>query len=262
MNNEALRQQMLLRALWGDARPGVVTGWLRGAPQRITRGLQAYRANAGALAERALGTAFPTVALLVGDESFAALARAFWHAQPPQQGDIAQWGAALPAFVAAAPQLADEPYLADVARLDWAVHQAEQAADGETSVEGLQHLADCDPAMLGLRLADGVVVIASPHPVVSIWQAHRGDAPDRFAPVREALARGQGEQALVHRDGFAVRVSSLPEATARFVQALGAGACLSRALDEAGPGFAFDGWLVQALRQGWLQSIEQRATAP
>jgi hypothetical protein len=26
---EALRQQMLLRALWRDARPGVVEGWLR-----------------------------------------------------------------------------------------------------------------------------------------------------------------------------------------------------------------------------------------
>jgi hypothetical protein len=258
MNNEALRQQMLLRALWGDARPGVVTGWLRGAPQRITRGLQAYRANAGALAERALGAAFPTVAQLVGEESFAALARAFWQAQAPLKGDIAQWGAALPAFIAAAPQLADEPYLADVARLDWAVHQAEQAADSAGAVDGLEHLAACDPATLWLHLADGVALIASPHPVVSIWQAHRSDAPDRFAPVREAFIRGQGEQAVVHRTGFKVRVSAVPEATARFVQALAGGAPLSRALDEGGPDFAFDGWLIQALQQHWLRSIEWR----
>ena len=169
MNNEALRQQLLLRTLWGDAPPGVVAGWLRDSPQRITRGLQAYRAHAGALAERALGAAFPTVALLVGEESFAALARALWQAQPPQQGDIAQWGAALPAFIGAAPQLADEPYLADVARLDWAVHRAELAADGDASVQGLQQLADGDPATLRLCLAEGVALIASPHPVVSIW---------------------------------------------------------------------------------------------
>ena len=234
MNTEALRQQMLLRALWGDARPGVVAGWLRDGPQRITRGLQAYRANAGALAERALGAAFPTVAQLVGDESFAALARALWHAQPPQRGDIAAWGAALPDFIAAAPQLADEPYLADVARLDWAVHQAEQAADGSGAVEGLPLLAEGDPARLWLRLADGVALIASPYPVVSIWQAHRSEAPDRFAAVREAFARGQGEQALVHRQGFKVRVSAVPEPTARFMQALLGGAPLGRALDEAG----------------------------
>ena len=262
MNNEALRQQLLLRTLWGDAPPGVVAGWLRDSPQRITRGLQAYRAHAGALAERALGAAFPTVALLVGEESFAALARALWQAQPPQQGDIAQWGAALPAFIGAAPQLADEPYLADVARLDWAVHRAELAADGDASVQGLQQLADGDPATLRLRLAEGVALIASPHPVVSIWQAHRSNAAERFAPVRAALARGDGERALVHREGFAVRVLAVPEATAGFMQALRAGASLGHALDAAGPGFAFDGWLVQALQQGWLRSVEPQDAAP
>lgn len=262
MTTEALRQQMLLRALWGDGQPGALAGWLRGAPPRITRGLQAYRAHAGALAERALGVAFPTVAQLVGEESFAALARVVWQAQPPQQGDIAQWGAALPAFIAAAPQLADEPYLADVARLDWVVHQAEQAADSGDSILDLQQLADGDPAALRLHLSEAVALIASPHPVVSIWQAHRSDAPDRFAPVREALARGHGERALVHREGFVVRVTAVPEAPARFVQALLAGEPLGRALDEAGPGFAFDGWLVQALQQGWLRSIEQREAVP
>lgn len=261
MNTEAQRQQLLLQALWGDASPGAVAGGLRGSPQRITRGLQAYRAHAGALAERALGAAFPTVALLVGEESFAALARALWQAQPPQQGDIALWGGALPAFIGAAPQLADEPYLADVARLDWAVHRAQQAADRDAAVQGLQQLADGDPAALKLQLAEAVALIASPYPVVSIWQAHRSNAPDRFAPVREALACAQGEQALVHREGFAVRVLAVPEATAGFMQALRAGASLGRALDAAGPGFAFDGWLVQALQQGWLRSVEAQDAA-
>jgi hypothetical protein len=258
MNTEALRQQMLLRALWGDARPGVVAGWLRDAPQRVTRGLQAYRANAGALAERALGAAFPTVALLVGDQSFAALARALWHAQPPQRGDIAAWGAALPDFIAAAPQLADEPYLADVARLDWAVHQAEHADDGGDAVEGLPHLAESDPAELYLRLADGLALVASPHPVLGIWQAHRSEAPDRFAAVREAFARGQGEQALVHRQGFKVRVSAVSGPIAHFMQALLAGASLGRALDAAGDPFAFDAWLAQALQQHWLRAIDPK----
>jgi hypothetical protein len=262
MNAEALRQQLLLRVLWGDARAGMIAGWLRDAPQRRTRGLQAYRANAGALAARALGAAFPTIAQLVGEESFAALARALWHAHPPQHGDIAQWGAALPAFIAAALQLADEPYLADVARLDWAVHQAEQAADHDGAVDGLQRLAESDPATLGLRLAEGVALIASPHPVVSIWQAHRSDAQERFAAVRQAFARGQGEQALVLREGFKVRVSAVPAATARFMQALSDSASLSRALDEAGPDFAFDGWLARALQQRWLLSIDLRGSIP
>lgn len=257
---EALRQQMLLRALWADVRPGVVCGWLRDAPPRAARGLQAYRANAGALAERALTAAYPTVAQLVGAESFAALARALWFAQPPQRGDVGLWGQALPDFIAAAPQLADEPYLADVARLDWAVHLAGQAADGGAEVDGLQRLAEVDAAALWLRLAAGVAVIGSVHPVVSLWQAHRSVSAERFVPVREAFARGQGEQALVHREAFSVRVSAVTPATARFVRCLLDGVSLAGALDAAGPGFAFDLWLQQALQQGWLHAVEhQRA---
>ena len=252
---EALRQQMLLRALWADARPGVVAGWLRDPPARTTRGLQAYRAHAGALAERALAAAFPTVAQLVGEESFAALARALWWAQPPQRGDMGLWGEALPAFIAASPQLAEEPYLADVARLDWAVHQAERAADCSATT-GLQRLAEIDPQALYLRLADGVLLLCSAHPVVSIWQAHRSQAADRFAPVRAAFATGGGENALVWCDGLKATVQAVPEADARFMQWLLDGGTLAHALDRAAAGFAFDRWLPQALTHGWLRADE------
>jgi hypothetical protein len=37
---------------------------------------------------------------------------------------------------------------------------------------------------------------------------------------------------------------------------------LADALDAAGDGFAFDTWLAQALRQGWLRAIEPRPPAP
>jgi len=257
---EALRQQMLLRALWADARPGVVAGWWRDAPPRAARALQAYRANAGALAERALAAAFPTVAQLVGEPSFAAMARALWSAAPPQRGDIGTWGQALPAFITAAPQLAEEPYLADVARLDWAVHRCEQAAD-RSAVRGLDRLADDDPAALWLHPAAGLALLHSAHPVASIWQAHRSTAADRYDPVREAFAAGRGEHALVWREGFKAAVLALPEAEASFMQGLLEGATLARALDRAGAGFDFQRWLQRALQRGWLQAADTRPFA-
>lgn len=256
LQKEALRQQMLLRALWRDARPGVVAGWMRDGP-RFARGLQAYQANAGALAERALGAAFPTVLQLVGDESFAALARTFWRGHPAERGDIAEWGAGLPGFIEADAQLADEPYLADVARVDWAVHRSERAADGTAVPEGLDRLAGADPARLRIVLQPGTAIVASRHPVVAIWQAHRSDAADRFAPVREAFAAGRGENALVTRDGWRADVRAVDAAGARFIAALLAAQPLSVALAEAGDGFAFEPWLLDALQRNAIAAVAQ-----
>jgi hypothetical protein len=255
---EALRQQMLLRALWRDARPGVVEGWLRdtpGAPARKRRGLQAYQANAGALAERALAAAFPTVQALLGDKPFAALARAFWHAQAPLDGDLANWGDGLPGFVGADPQLADEPYLGDVAAIDWAVHRAELADDDSAEVQGLQALAEHEPQALTLQLRAGWAVLSSPHPVHAIWAAHRSDDPDRFVPVRAALAQGLAQCVRVRRDGLRAVVELIDDTTARFEQQLLQRDTLATALAGTPPGFDFEAWFIDILRLGGLSAV-------
>jgi hypothetical protein len=119
LQREQRRQQALLQALWQPQQQhGSLTDWLRAPGTALTqRGLQAYAANAGASAERALAASFPTVQALVGDEAFAGLARACWRALPPERGDLACFGAALPGFIEADTLLADVPYLADCARL-------------------------------------------------------------------------------------------------------------------------------------------------
>lgn len=263
---EALRQQMLLRALLGDARPGVVAGWLHaptGGPG-VERGLAAYRANAGALAERALAAAYPTLQQLLGEDSFARLARHFWQRQPPQAGDIALWGEALAAFVADAPTLADEPYLPDVARLEWAVHRAATAADAGPP-QGLPLLATQAPDGLWPSLAPGTALVVSAHPVVAIWQAHRarrhGTDDDGFAAVRKAFAAGGGETALVVRQGWQPVVRALAPAEARFTAALLAGKHLAGALHEAGAVFDFEAWLLAVLQQGGLAAVSTRPGA-
>lgn len=260
-DKEALRQQMLLRALLGDARPAVVGGWLRAARNgpRYERGLAAYRAHAGALAERVLAAAFPTVQQLLSEDAFGHLARAFWQRDPPVAGDMGLWGGALAAFIAGAQSLADEPYLADVARLEWAVHEAERAAD-IGAPQGLDLLATQDPAGLWLRLAPGTAVLASAHPVVHIWQAHRSRQAQRFAPVREAFASGRGDNALVVRRAWRAEVLAIGQAEFLFTAALLAGASLAAALQESGDAFDFEAWLIAALAQQRLAAVA--TTAP
>jgi putative DNA-binding protein len=257
LEHEQQRQQLLLRTLWRRAEDEALGAWLRPLNPGLhaQRGLDAYRANAGASIERALAAGFPTVCALVGEESFAALARAHWHAHPPQRGDLAYAGEQLPEFIAASESLADVPYLADVARLDAAIEAAERAADAAWQGDTLALLGSHDPAQLFVELKPGTCVLSSPYPIVTIRDAHRAEGEDPFAAAREALAAGRGEHALVWRAGLRAQAQAIDEADAQWTRALLQGHSLAQALEQASPSFDFQRWLVAALQHGWLARI-------
>jgi len=264
---EARRQQLLLGTLESGADTEGLAAWLVAAPARQQRGLLAYRINAAASAERALATAYPTVAALVGVEPFAALARDLWRQRPPERGDLGEWGAALPDFIADSQALSSEPYLADSARLDWLVHRASRAADAPDTPPALDALATQAPEALRLGLRPGTDVLASAWPVVSIWLAHQADelescdGGDRFAAARNAFADGHGETALVWRDAHFVRVEPIDREGADFTRALLGGASLAAALDAAGDDFTFDDWLVRALQARRIVTVQSMESA-
>jgi hypothetical protein len=266
---ELARQQALLATLWGEpaGAPGP-RARTRGEHAGVDRGLQAYRANAGAAAERALASSFPVLQALVGAESFAALARAFWRARPPARGDLAWLGAELAGFVADDPQLADVPYLGDVVRLEWLVARAECAADATGSagerLASLRVLADFAPGELSIALAPGAAVLRSTWPVASLWRAHRPKAPrEAFDVARARVAARQGETVFVCRPEWAVRVEDVDVASARFLEALVEGQDLARALAgamRADAGWSFEAWLARAIGAGWIAGAKvQRA---
>lgn len=255
---EAARQAALMAAL--QAREAVPPPGLREQGERARRGLGAYRANAAALAERALQARYPTVAAMLGAEDFAALARALWRAEPPVRGDLALWGDGLPAFIEAERDLAPWPWLADSARLDAAVACCEAAADAQTERASLALLAGEDPAALRLRLRPGAALLASAWPIATLHAAHHGGAD--LEAARAALAAGRGEAVLVAREGWRARVSALDAPDFAWMRALAQGATLAAALAAAGPIFVFDAWLVRALQQGWLWRAECAAADP
>ncbi len=258
--SEALRQRALLAALEAPASAagaGAVDV-LRETGVRVARGLAAYRANAESIAERALAAAFPTVRAMVGADDFMHLAREFRHAHAPERGDLGEWGAALPDWLAAHRGLAAWPWLADCARLDLAVHRNERAEDATLDAASLSLLESTDPALLWLRLMPGTALLRSRWPIATIHAAHQreGEAADRaFGQVREAIAAERGEQVLVARQGWRAVVHPIDAATADWTADLLAGASLGTALEHAGDGFDFAGWLADALRESWLHGV-------
>ena len=251
---EARRQRALLLALLGEP----MAAGLREQGERAARGLEAYRANAEAIAGRALAAAFATVWAMVGADDFGQLAREFWRAQPPLRGDLGEWGEGFAAWLQGHPAMTPWPYLADCARLDFALHRCERAADASLDAASLTLLESSDPARLRLELMPGTALIRSTWPIASIHAAHQlsGDEAERaFEQVREAIALPRGENALVARAGWRAVVRRLGEADARWTQSLIDGHDLARALDEAGAAFDFTVWLQAALRHTWLKGV-------
>ena len=250
---EATRQQVLLAAVRGRSANAADVG-LAEADERAHAGLQIYRSNGSALAERALAAAFPTVQALLGAEDFKRMAGTHWNDVPAERGDIGVWGGGLPRWLAEQPALAQWPYLADCAQLDWLRHVCERAADAELDAPSLAKLASADPDTLRLVLKPGVAVLASAWPLASIFEAHQG-ATRNFDAARDAIEQRRGEMVLVARSGWRALVHRIDLPTLEWTRHLLAGTRLSQALDCAGPAFDLPAWLARALRDEWLHGV-------
>ena len=255
-HHEAQRQLALIAAI--ETAGGDDTAMASHA----ARGLEVYRANAQVAADRALGAAFATVRTMVGSEDFSHLAHEFWQAHPPTRGDMGEWGAEFPAWLALHPGLAPWPYLSDCARLDLALHLNERAADAEFDAASLALLGTCDPGRAHLVWMPGVHLLSSIWPIATIHHAHQTEAGEReraFEAVRAALAEPRTDafeqHVLVARKGWRAVVHRLDPVEAGFARSAQQGASLGAALAEAGSGFDFAHWLARALRESWLKGV-------
>lgn len=193
-----------------------------------------YRNNVAVALIGAIEARFPALRRIVGEAFFTGLARAYVAAHPPRSPLMMTYGDDFPAFLAGIEALAAAPYAADVARLEAARTRAYHAADAEPlGAEAFAAIDPADLAGLGLRLHPSLEVVASAHPVVTLWAMNAGEMA--LAPIDDWSA----EDAVVVRPALEVHVRRLPKGGARFLAALAAGATLADAAAAAAtvPGF-------------------------
>ncbi len=198
--------------------------------------LRVHRHHVGQSLASALASTFPTVQALVGQAFFQGMARAFIVRELPGQPVLAEYGEGFPDHVAAYGPAASLPYLADVARLDWALNLAFQApSSGRLTREDLSAIEPERLLGLKLSLAVGSTLIESPHPIDRIWRAARPDGPDEPISLEEGPAA-----LLVLRGEDDAGFLTLGPAEAAFILSLGAGGSLEEASRSAfarEPGF-------------------------
>lgn len=227
------------------------------------RGLQAYRANAHALAARALQAPYPVIEQMLGSEVFAMLARDLWHDHPPRLGDLAQWGGVLAAWMQQAPALAEliteHPYLYDVACTEWALHQCATAPDTSLDAASFALLTSHEAWQVHLRMAPGAQVVPSAYPVASIVLAHSAGEASVANALHHLSQQNAAETALVWRQGYVPQVRALANTEVAFVSAAVTGLSLQAALDAAHADFDFSAWLSIHVHSGLVVGAQVHA---
>ena len=177
------------------------------------RRFDVYRNNVASSLADALETGFPVVAKLVGRDFFRAMAGAFWRAHPPSTPVLMLYGEDFPAFLSNFPPVAHLPYLADVARLEFALRKSYHAADAPPFDPQVLASADSETLMeMRLCVAPATMVIVSRYPIYDIWLANtQADAPK---PGKDAQC------VLITRAEFDPQPQPVTNGTAAFLDAL------------------------------------------
>ncbi len=248
-------QAAVAAALLGE--PAAAADRVVGGALTPTRRLEIYRHNVISNLRGALRNIYPVVERIVGEAFFLHAADQFIRDTPSRSGDLNCFGAEWPDFLDAYPHAAELPYLADVARLEWAWHQCFHAADGgPLDLRRLAGVPADEHATLRFRLHPAVRLLASPHPLLRIWQVNQPGYGGELAVDWDA----GGDALLVRRDGDAVMIEALPPGAFRFLSALSCGGTMEAAAAAAmAADVAFDlqGFLLDSVQSAVIVDFER-----
>lgn len=221
---------------------------------RTERRYAVYRNNVTVGLIRALEANFPVVRRLLGEQYFAGFAREFAQMHPPESPLMFQYGAHFPAALQKAEDLANYPYLSDVALLEILWRESYHAAD-VTPLAG-DVLASMDPDVLFSSCFvthPATRLIQSRFAIHDIFSANTSEGEgQRFDPARP-------QYILITRPTYDVMARVLLPEQFTFFQALKTGENLGQALDRAAdinPDFDLPGGLSILLQSGAFQSIQ------
>jgi hypothetical protein len=225
--------------------------WLVGDTSHVKRRLEIYRANVAASASKALRAAYPIIAQVVGAHCFDELTLDYAKHSPSTSGDLFDYGVQFDNLVSQHPGCRSLPYLPDLARLEWAVHRAYGASDGDAwCADELARVEPARQSSIRFEWTAGTAVFESRFPLVRVWQIHQMQYQGEFT-VDWSVA----QNALVARDGFRIEVCALDAGDAAFIRlSLGGGLlrdCVETAL-VADASFDLGRLLTRCVASNWI----------
>lgn len=188
------------------------------------RGFDIYRNTIATSLIQTLAERYPVTRRLIGDESFAAMARLYTVHNPPRSPVLVDYGDTFPQFIRSLGRMPSIEYLADISDLERSLSRAYHAADAAPlAVDAFAHLRPDFLEDLVVSFHPSASLVTSRFPVVSIWEANRGEDEGKFVTLWAA------EAALVARPDDEVRIWLLPSGGHAFLANLMKGATLAEA---------------------------------
>ena len=217
LNLRQMQSRFRDAVLRGD--DAAVTSLLRA---NASNGLAVHRNTVRASLAEVLGTAYPVVQRIAGAAVFAQIAEQFVMEAPPRVPQLCAYGDGFAAFIARTEIGRRLPYLADVARLEWARAEVYFAADADSlDPAQLATTAPDDLDAVVLKLHPATRLVASRFPIYRVWNDALHDDPET------------GETVLVSRTAHRLHMRLLSGADAAFIDAVTRGEPLGKAADCA-----------------------------
>lgn len=189
-----------------------------------------YRGSVFGNLRSALRGVYPVIERLVGEEFFGFATEHFIRDTPSPSGDIHQFSHEFAEFLHAFPPASGLPYLPDVARLEWLMHEIHYVPElPPLDLTALAALPAGTHDNLGFRLNPACRLVASIYPIDHIWQANQ---PEVTEPEQIDLASGM-VRLLVRRRAGTLETRRLDAGGYALLEQLHAGAQFSTALRAA-----------------------------
>lgn len=229
-----------------DGDTAVVADLLPSASLSAAERLAIYRDSMRGIHAKALGLMYPVCKRLVGESFFNPLCLAYLGRHPGDSHSLDDFGRAFAGFLEEFEPARQLPYLADVVRLEWAWHQAFNAAEETFDVAALGELAETDLARVVFRPSPSLRLLDSTYPVHRIWEANQPDAGESEVHLDEGPVR-----LAIWRRGDAMHMAPADASQWRLLQYLQQRASMD-ALLGIFPADDLAGLLELAMHRGWL----------
>lgn len=223
--------------------------------------LAVYRDGYPARIVEALGDAYPAIANICGEGSFANLTRRYLRDCDVSRSSLNDIGRQFAGHCERDPLAERLPFLADLARLEWAVLRAfhsREVKSVDPAIFAVWDMADWERVAFAWQ--PSIAVLHSPWPILDLWLTR-----DTERTAIDVDLSNRPQAVAVHRRGLDVDCRLLSETEAAVLQSLLRGATLGSAMaiattdaDAEAVAAMFSDWLAA----GWITGAQLALSSP